>query len=105
MNHHLYLDFYVILYHGTLLLTDFVSSQPKFLRKKKKNQLLRPRHRLAAAIHCHLGRGFLGDLIRTVAGGGFYLGFQSRYVRQQKKNYNKLSSSLQQQPIAGNFSC
>uniref|UniRef100_A0A7S3JNK5 digalactosyldiacylglycerol synthase n=1 Tax=Aureoumbra lagunensis TaxID=44058 RepID=A0A7S3JNK5_9STRA len=83
----------------------FCQLTAKVSTKKKKNQLLRPRHRLAAAIHCHLGRGFLGDLIRTVAGGGFYLGFQSRYVRQQKKNYNKLSSSLQQQPIAGNFSC
>ena len=41
-------------------------------------------NQLAAWAHCHLGRGLFGDLLRTIAGGGPRLGFQARYVTQQR---------------------
>ena len=46
---------------------------------------LRFHQRLACFLHVHLGRGFRGDVIRSIAGAGLSVGRQSAYVRSKER--------------------
>ena len=46
---------------------------------------LRFHQRLACFLHVHLGRGFRGDVIRSIAGAGLSVGRQSAYVRGKER--------------------
>jgi len=46
---------------------------------------LRFHQRLACFLHVHLGRGFRGDVIRSIAGAGLSVGRQSAYVRAKER--------------------
>ena len=45
---------------------------------------LRRHQRLAEYLHCHMGKGRRGDWIRSIAGAGFTVGRQSKYVRERQ---------------------
>lgn len=57
----------------------------RFWDQLPNNDRLTTKQKLAAFFHINVGRGLLGDVVRTVAGAGPKLGFQSRYVAKQKK--------------------
>ena len=42
-------------------------------------------NKVAAFVHCQFGRGLFGDVLRTISGGGFRLGFQAAYVARKKR--------------------
>jgi len=64
----------------------WAAATERFCDAALMDERIKPRfhQRLACFLHCHLGTGTRGDLIRSVAGAGLVVGRQSAYVRKHQ---------------------